>query len=74
MLGYHTVKLEKTNKDENMRPSYTQDLEQYLDAEFINEHLSIGFCTIKRFNSCMITFKGNTSEGSSGSPILDQSL
>ena len=76
LVGYQNIKFE-TLKDEAQdlyRKSLKAKLENFSDAEFMNQNLSLGFCITATISECIFTFKGNTTEGSSGSPILDRDL
>lgn len=73
ILGFQNVKVEEPEPD-IYRKSFKKNMEGYLDAEFMNENLSLGFCQVKTYSDYLFTFKGNTTEGSSGSPILDDGL
>lgn len=73
LLGFQCVGLEKVARD-IYRKSFNKENGQYLEAEFINGNFSLGLCKIKKFNDYYLTFIANTTEGSSGSPIVDQNL
>ena len=73
LLGYQSINLERPS-EEVYRKSFSNKIKGYIDAEFMNDNLSLGFCIIKRVSDHILTFQGNTSEGSSGSPILNEAL
>ena len=75
LLGYNSIKFESSLEEKDMyRKSHNLKIHKYIDAEFMNENLSIGFCVVKKVSLNILTFKGNTSEGSSGAPILNENL
>lgn len=73
LLGYQSIRLERPS-EEVYRKSFSNKIKGYIDAEFMNDNLSLGFCILKRVSDHLFTFQGNTSEGSSGSPILNEAL
>lgn len=76
LVGYQNVKSETIGHqtDDLYRKSLKAKFADFSDAEFMNENLSIGFCSTAQISDTVFTFKGNTTEGSSGSPILDEDL
>lgn len=74
LLGFHSIKNRKIENDEVYEPSYKKQFKGLVDSAFLNQNLSLGVCEVKSYQSCIFTYKGNTSEGSSGSPILDKDL
>lgn len=74
ILGFHSIKNRKIEHDDVYQPAYRKKFKGLVDSEFLNRNLSLGVCEIKSYQPCIFTYKGNTSEGSSGSPILDQDL
>lgn len=76
LVGYQNVKVDPiaTETDDLYRKSFKAKIAAFSPAEFLNENLSLGFCTASEVSETIFTFKGNTTEGSSGSPILDREL
>lgn len=76
LIGYQSVRLEPMRQKADLlyRKSYKTNFQDYADSEFMHDNLSVGICRLSSTSDCIITFKGNTTEGSSGSPILDQQL
>jgi hypothetical protein len=74
LLGFHSIKNRRIEQDEVYEAAYKKQFKGLADASFLNRNLSIGVCEIKAHNSTIFTYKGNTSEGSSGSPIVDEQL
>ncbi len=73
LLGFQSISLERPS-EEVYRKSFSNKIKGFIDAEFMNDNLSLGFCLLKRVSDHIFTFQGNTSEGSSGSPILNEAL
>lgn len=74
ILGYQNVKVEPSEAKGLYRKSFNENLKGYLDAEFVNENLSLGFCIVKKTSQTLITFQGNTLDGSSGALLIDKDL
>lgn len=74
LLGFHSIKNRKIENDEVYQPAYKKQFKGLVDSAFLNQNLSLGVCQVKSYQPCIFTYKGNTSEGSSGSPILDKHL
>ena len=73
IIGYQNIELRKPEQ-EVYRKSFFAKIDKFLDSEFMNEGLSIGFCEIKSSSKEILTFNANTADGSSGSPLIDMNL
>lgn len=72
LLGFQGIYFSEVTEGMSNKNSAFPHMKQLLDSDFFNPGLSATGCIVKENDGRMVTYVGNTSFGSSGSPMLDE--
>ena len=72
LIGYQGIYMDSLGDGINTQSQTFSKFNQFLDAEFFNEDLSVTATLIQERSDQLFLFLGNTSHGSSGSCLIDE--